>query len=420
MKTLKNTSAINNFESLATTIQQTNSFFLDKVQRQVNTALTLRNWIIGYYIIEYEQSGKDKADYGLGLFKAIAKRLIKMGVKSLQERNLYLCRDFYRAYPQILQTVSAKSYLVDFKPFEILQEPDESANLNLLLTNLSFSHFIELLKADTDVKRRFYEVHAIQNNWGVRDLKRAIESLLYERTGLSTDKQATLKKHIAQNDVKPEDVFRNTYLLEFLGLEGKPSYSESDLEESIITNLQNFLVEMGKGFCFEARQKRITFDNKHYRIDLVFYHRILKCHCLIDLKIGEFDHSDAGQMNMYLNYFKDNESANGDNDPIGIILCSGKNEALVKYAIMGLPQQVFVSKYLINLPSEKEFYTGCIIKEIILKDESLIEFIINKNISLDFFKKQYAHYRRSLLEITEERFLDYLIVCLVCNLIITH
>ena len=361
MKTLKNTSSINNFESLATTIQQTNSFFLDKVQRQVNTALTLRNWIIGFYIVEYEQSGKDKADYGVGLFKAIAKRLLKMGVKSLQERNLYLCRDFYRAYPQILQTLSTKTYLVDFKPFAILQtvsailpDPDESANLNLLLNNLSFSHFIELLKADTDTKRRFYEVHAIQNNWGVRDLKRAVESLLYERTGLSTDKEATLKKHILQNDAKPENVFRNTYLLEFLGLEEKSSYSESDLEESIITNLQNFLVEMGRGFCFEARQKRITFDNKHYRIDLVFYHRILKCHILLDLKIGEFDHSDSGQMNVYLNYYKDNEFTKGDNDPIGIILCSGKNEALVKYATVGLPQQVFVSKYLINLPSEKE------------------------------------------------------------------
>jgi predicted nuclease of restriction endonuclease-like (RecB) superfamily len=360
MKKLKNTS-VNNFESLATTIQQTNSFFLDKVHKQVNTALTLRNWIIGYYIVEYEQSGKDKADYGAALFKAIAQRLIKMGVKSLQERNLYLCRDFYRAYPKILKTVSAKSYLVDFKSFAILQtvsailtKPDESANLNLLLTNLSFSHFIELLKADTGIKRRFYELHAIENNWGVRDLKRAIESLLYERTGLSTDKEATLKKRIVPNDMKPEDVFRNTYLLEFLGLEEKPSYSESDLEESIITNLQKFLIEMGRGFCFEARQKRITFDNKHYRIDLVFYHRILKLHLLVDLKIGEFDHSDAGQMNMYLNYYKDNEFTNGDNDPIGIILCSGKNEALVKYATMGLPQQVFVSKYLINLPSVEE------------------------------------------------------------------
>ena len=284
-----------------------------------------------------------------------------MELKSLQERNLYLCRDFYRAYPQILQTVSAKSYLGDFKPFPILQtmsailpEPDESANLNLLLNNLSFSHFIELLKADTDTKRRFHEVHAIQSNWGVRDLKRAIEGLLYERTGLSTDREATLKNHIAQNDFKPEDLFRNTYLLEFLGLEEKLSYSESDLEESIITNIRNFLVEMGRGFCFEARQKRITFDNKHYRIDLIFYHRILKTHILLDLKIGEFDHSDSVQMNVYLNYYKDNEFTKGDHDPIGIILCSGKNEALVKYAAMGLPQQVFVSKYLINLPTENE------------------------------------------------------------------
>ena len=152
--------------------------------------------------------------YGVGLLKAIAQKLTKMEVKSLQERNLYLWRDFYRAYPQILQTLSA-----------ILPELDESANLNLLVTSLSFSHFIELLKADTNVKRRFYEVYAVQNNWSVRDLKRAIESLLFERTGLSTDKEATLKKHIVQNDVKPEDVFRNTYMLEFLGLEEKSSYS---------------------------------------------------------------------------------------------------------------------------------------------------------------------------------------------------
>jgi predicted nuclease of restriction endonuclease-like (RecB) superfamily len=295
------------------------------------------------------------------LFKTIAKKLMLQGVKSLQERNLYLCRDFYRAYPHILQTVSAKLYLADFQHTGILQTlsatlkaNNQSLHLNQLLTTLSFSHFIELLKADTDVKRRFYEQQAIKNNWGVRDLKRAIESLLYERTGLSTDKEAVLKNHLSANEVKPEDVFRNTYLLEFLGLEEKSSYTESELEDRIITNLQHFLIEMGRGFCFEARQKRITFDNKHYRIDLVFYHRLLKLHILVDLKIGEFDHSDAGQMNMYLNYYKSNESAIGDNDPIGIILCSGKNEALVKYATMGLPQQVFVSKYLINLPSVED------------------------------------------------------------------
>ena len=324
--------------------------------------MTLRNWIIGYYIVEYEQSGKDRAKYGTGLFKTLAQKLAKKGIKSLQERNLYLCRDFYRTYPQILQTVSAKSYLIDFQYAEILQTaPAELSkagasqeDINLLLTHLSFSHFIELLKADTDPKRRFYEVQAVNNNWGVRDLKRAIESLLYERTGLSKAKEIPLQKFNEQLELLPENVFRNTYLLEFLGLENKEGYSESDLEESIITHLQNFLLELGRGFCFEYRQKRITFGNTHYRIDLVFYHRILKCHILLDLKIGEFNHADAGQMNMYLNYYKQNERHAGDNSPIGIILCSGKNETLVKYATMGLSQRVFVSKYLINLPTEKE------------------------------------------------------------------
>lgn len=349
------------FEELARSISDVNKYFLQKAQQQVNTSLTIRNWLIGYYIVEYEQSGKDRANYGTRLLKEIAKKIQESGVKSLQERNLYLCRDFYRAYPEILQTPSAKLYLADFQSFEKLQIPSaklprkgNSTLINHLIVNLSFSHFVELLKADAGDKRQFYEQQTMQNNWPVKDLKRAIESLLYERTGLSTNKVATLQDFSKKTDPLPEAVFRNTYLLEFLGLEDKAPYNESDLEERIITNLQHFLIELGRGFCFEARQKRITFDNKHYRIDLVFYHRILKCHVLLDLKIGEFDHSDAGQINMYLNYYKENESHNGDNPPIGIILCSGKNEALVKYATMGLPQQVFVSKYLVNLPSEKE------------------------------------------------------------------
>jgi len=362
MITKQNISVISNLDNLATTIQETNSFFLNKVQKQVNTALTLRNWLIGFYIVEYEQSGRDRADYGKQLYKAIADKLVTKGLKSIRERHLYLCKDLYKAYPQILRTPSAKSYLMGFHYPKILRTVTAElsvsdtlqADMNLLLTNLSFSHFIELLRAESTTKRRFYEMQVLKNNWGVRDLKRAIDSLLFERTGLSTDKESVLEEHQLANDLKPEDVFRNTYLLEFLGLEQRTSYTESDLEESIITHLQNFLLEMGRGFCFEARQKRITFDNTHYRIDLVFYHRILKCHILLDLKIGEFTHADAGQMNVYLNYFKENETHNGDNAPIGIILCAGKNEALVKYATMGLTQQVFVSKYLINLPSEEE------------------------------------------------------------------
>lgn len=355
MKTVKN------LEHLAAIIQETNAYFLNKAQQQVNTALTIRNWLIGLYILEYEQNGNDRARYGAALLKTLSKKLTDKGIKSLQERNLYLCRDFYRAYPQILQTPSAKLYLADFELFKKLQTPsakllqaETNGNISLLLTRLSFSHFIELLKANSEAKRRFYEAQIIENNWPVKALKRAIEGLLYERTGLSKKKAAALQDFDRQNNSLPETVFRNTYLLEFLGLEDKAPYTENELEERIITNLQHFLLELGRGFCFEHRQRRITFGNKHYRIDLVFYHRILKCHVLLDLKIGEFDHADAGQMNMYLNYYKENESHNGDNPPVGIILCSGKNEALVKYATMGLPQQMFVSKYLVNLPSEKE------------------------------------------------------------------
>ena len=182
-----------------------------------------------------------------------------------------------------------------------------------------------MLKADTPLKRSFYEVEAVRNSWSVRELQRAMNSMLFERTGLSTNKQAVLEKHIRQERLLPEDIFRNPYMLEFLGLSEKAEYSEYDLEQAIITHLQTFLLEMGKGFCFEARQKRITFGNTHYRIDLVFYHRILKCHVLVDLKLGEFDHADAGQMNVYLNYYQENETSEGDNPPVGLILCASKN-----------------------------------------------------------------------------------------------
>ena len=372
---------IKNIDNLANAIQHTNEYFLNRVQKQVDIALTLRNWIIGYYIVEYEQRGEDRAAYGKKLYKEIADRIVSRGIKSIRERHLYLCKDLYKAYPQILRSASAKSYLINFDDNRILRTVSaksasasedgkltlQQIDINLLLNKLSSSHFIELLKADTQLKRNFYEVQAIKNNWSVRELKRAMNSLLFERTGLSTDKEAVLRKFSKENDLKPEDVFRNPYLLEFLGLEEKLSYSETDLEEAIITHLQNFLLEMGRGFCFEARQKRITFDNTHYRIDLVFYHRILKCHVLIDLKMEEFSHADAGQMNVYLNYYKENEMQQGDNSPVGIILCASKNEALVKYATAGLPQKVFVSKYMINLPSEKE------LKKIIQEEQKKIQ-----------------------------------------------
>ncbi|MCW3463467.1 PDDEXK nuclease domain-containing protein [Chitinophaga nivalis] len=252
-----------------------------------------------------------------------------------------------------MRTLSAKSITTESTTNQPIVDNLKTTS-DLLPNRLSFSHFIELLKSDTPLKRSFYEIETIKNNWSVRDLQRAINSMLYERTGLSSDKQAMLESQTKSEGLKPEDVFRNPYMLEFLGLEEKAVYTETELEQAIINHLQTFLLEMGNGFCFEARQRRITFDNTHYRIDLVFYHRILKCHVLLDLKIGEFTHADAGQMNVYLNYYKEHEMNEGDNPPVGIILCANKNENLVRHATAGLPQQVFVSKYLINLPSEIE------------------------------------------------------------------
>ena len=280
--------------------------------------------LFGFYIVEYEQNGADKAEYGEQVLKEIAHKT--KHISGMSERNLYLFKSFYLGYPQIQQSLTVKSFLPEFHASGILQTlsaklgSNERFDLNVvnsgsfqifqtlsgkiqididrLVNQLSFSHFIEFLKADSQLKRNFYEVEAIKNNWSVRELQRAMNSLLFERTGLSTNKEAIIQKHISHELLLPEDVFRNPYVLEFLELKEETEYSESELEQAIINHLQSFLLELGKGFCFEARQKRITFGNKHYRIDLVFYHRILRCNVIIDLKIGEFDHSDAGQMNV--------------------------------------------------------------------------------------------------------------------------
>jgi predicted nuclease of restriction endonuclease-like (RecB) superfamily len=372
-----NPSTINDLQQLTAAIRDTTDYFLKQAQRQVNASLTLRNWIIGHYLVEYEQQGEDRAKYREKLLKELAKELRKTGSKGFSFQSLYLCRHFYLTYPQIVQTVSEQFQLPDFQKIGIFQtlsgkfqSPDFKEETifgtlsrkldkgpftesRLLVERLSFSHFVELIKLSDPLKRAFYETQTIRNNWSVRQLQRAIMSMLFERTNSSTDKKAVLDSYQAGAEMKPEDLIRNPYLLEFLGLENQ-SYSETDLEKAIIDHLQTFLLEMGMGFCFEARQKRITFDNRHYRIDLVFYHRILKCHILVELKMETFSAADAGQMNVYLNYYKENEMQEGDNAPIGIILCAGKSEALVRYATTGLSHNVFVSKYLTNLPTESD------------------------------------------------------------------
>jgi len=360
----------NNFEKLVNSIYQTHCVLQENAAKAINYNLTVRNWLIGCYIIEYEQNGDDRAKYGTSLLEEIAKKLKNKGLKGLHRRALNTCRLFYQTYPQIWLTLSAElqnsqyTVMLSSVPAERLNiwltpsagsESKMNVPPELLLSRLSYSHFIELIRVEDELQRLFYEVEAIKNNWNIRELRRSIDTSLAFRTTMSTDKQAVIAKIKNLKPTTNAEVIRNPYILEFLDLDEKSEYNESELEQQILNHLQEFLIELGTGFCFEARQKRITFNNKHYRIDLVFYHKILKCNVLIDLKLYEYDYSDAGQMNLYLNYYKNNEMSDGDNPPIGIILCSEKDDMLVEYSTAGMDDHLFVSKYLVKLPEKKVF-----------------------------------------------------------------
>lgn len=326
---------------------------------QVNQGLTLRNWLFGYYLAEHELSGQ-RADYGKEHLKNIANALSEQGIKGMTHSALYRFQQFYQCYPQIFATVSQRLQYTDIKLDKISatvsrksEQVTNAVDSDKLVSRLNYSHFLELIKVENPVKRQYYELCAIKEHWSVRELRRAINTMVYERSGLSAEpKISGNQPEISQSELG--GIIRSPLLLEFLDIPEKAEFSESDLEQAIIHKLQDFLMELGRGFCFEARQKRITFDNKHYFIDLVFYHRILKCHVLIDLKLGEFSHADAGQMNLYLNYYKENEMEQGDNPPIGIVLCANKNDELVHYATGGLSKELFVGRYMLSLPSEKE------------------------------------------------------------------
>lgn len=346
------------FDQLITTLEGVHQLLAARAVQQVNTALTVRNWLIGYYFVEFDQHGEDRADYGQRLMERTAERL--EGIRGMAVSNLRNFRQFYLMYrwfgsyiaeqtgfTPIHQTVSGELQPVDNEE-EMLKMPPQR-----LLNALAFSHFIELIRLDSELKRRFYEVEAVKNGWSVRQLTRATTTLLFERTGLSTDKAAVISRLAEDKPGPVAERMRDPYVLEFLNLSEQAEYSENDLETAILSHLQTFLIEMGRGFCFEARQRRITFGNTHYKIDLVFYHRILKCHVLIDLKIGRFDHGDAGQMNLYLNYYRENEMTEGDNPPVGLILCADKDDSLVRYATGGMANDLFVSKYQLQLPDQQ-------------------------------------------------------------------
>lgn len=295
--------------------------------KAINTELVKVNWEIGRHIVEYEQHGRERAEYGSELLAKLSNDLRQRHGKGFGRRNILDMRRFYLAY-QKWQTVSAK---------------------------LSWSHYIALISISDDTARKFYEKHTLNENLSVRELERQINSSLFERLALSKDKKGVLqlskKGHIISQ--APEAV-KDPYVLDFLKIPQSHKMTEKDLEQKIIDNLQFFLLELGKGFAFVARQYRVSLRNKHYSIDLVFYHRILKCFVLIDLKIRNVAHTDIGQMNLYLNYFRTEENVMGDNEPIGIILSAEKDEVLVEFATGGISNKIFVSKYQLYLPDKKE------------------------------------------------------------------
>lgn len=309
--------------------------------RNVNFIMVQTYFEIGRMIIEEEQNGKERADYGKSLLKELSKVLTKEFGKGFSITNIQQMRNFYLVY-QKQQTVSANS----------VKAIQQTVTANF---QLSWSHYLKLMRIDNENERKFYEIEAAKNNWSVRELERQYDSALFTRLALSRNKDEV--KKLSENGLvleKPKDAIKDPYILEFIGLPEKSAYSESDLEQGIIDKLEHFLLELGTGFTFVARQKRISFDDKHFRIDLVFYNRILKCFVLIDLKIGELKHQDIGQMQMYVNYYDREIRLDDENKTIGIVLCQNKSETIVEYTLPENNEQIFASKYKTVLPSKEE------------------------------------------------------------------
>jgi predicted nuclease of restriction endonuclease-like (RecB) superfamily len=374
-----------NYEELINDISNINNTTLTTVVRAVNKILTIRNWLIGAYIFEYEQNGLDRAAYGTQLIRKLADDLKSRKIDGLSDRNLKNFRQFALTYPALAKDDNISDFLsvisIPLNQLQIRQSlPAEfraSAN-NLfpalvsrelqspsliwqdnnyyqsLFSRISWTHMVELIRVDNTTKRAFYELECIKSNWSTRELKRQINSMLYEQIGLSKDKEAVLAlANEGQLTDSPERILRDPYILEFLKLEERTSYSESDLEEALINHLQEFMHELGRDFCFVDRQFRITVGGEHYFLDLLFYHRSLQCLIAIDLKLGKFKHDYAGQMNFYLNYLRENVAYPHENPPVGILLCAEKDAEEVYYATVGLDNQLFFSRYMVALPSEE-------------------------------------------------------------------
>jgi len=349
-----------NFSQLVAAIRQVHEHLAAQAGKAVNISLTLRNWMIGYYIAEYELRGADRATYGDKLLSELAKRLLRLNISNCNRRQLYRYMRLYRLYPGIVGTLSAQ--LKKQLPIETVSlqkmgtvSPQLEIPPKTILQRLSYSHIELIVDLDDPLKRTFYEIECIRGNWSVRELKRQIATLYYERSGLSHNKKklAELIKSTAERS-EPRIMIRDPYIFEFLGLRSKEVMGESDLEDALLDKIQDFLLELGHGFCFEARQKRILIGKTHGFVDLVFYHRVIKCHVLVELKVDEFKHEYLGQLNTYVTWYRKNMMSDGDNPPVGLLLCTQKDHVLVEYALAGMDNKLFVSKYQLELPKKEQ------------------------------------------------------------------
>ncbi|MDY0281004.1 MAG: PDDEXK nuclease domain-containing protein [Salinivirgaceae bacterium] len=356
------------FESLVASIVRIHQQAQKVAAKAVNVSLTLRNWFIGHRIVEFEQHGDNRAAYGESLIDRLAQSLATQGLPRVTPRELRRYRQLYQVYPRIWESVTPKSLsqagfnallpLSDFLPISIRESVTSESEIveaatPQLIYRLSFTHLSELIQLSDDTQRHFYEIECIRGNWSVRELRRQIASLYYERSGLSKDKsKLSAMAHATAETLQPAQIIRDPYIFEFLGLRSRDVMGESDLEDALLDRLQDFLLEMGHGFCFEARQKRILIGDEHFFVDLVFYHRVLKCHVLVELKTAAFNHEHLGQLNTYVAYYKKHEMTPGDQPPVGILLCTRKNEALVEFAIGDLSNTLFVSRYAVEMPDK--------------------------------------------------------------------
>ncbi len=390
------------FPQLTSNILVTHNALQNNAIRAINQNITARNWLVGYWIVEFEQNGEDRAKYGEKLLSELAKAIKVRGLGTVM---LNLCRKFYKTYPtlsteigkflisrgdsqiiqsliekfqitenendiifqsligklpiptaSIFQTVTEKSVgdpnLVPADSIEVIPQVGDDK----IFSRLSFTHIIPLLSIDDPLKRSFYEIETIKGCWSVRELRRQIDTLCYERAGISKnpEKLMALVNDKAETSL-PTTVVKSPYVFDFLGLKSADVVEESDLETMLISHIQEFILELGEGFCFEGRQKRILIDDEYFFVDLVFYHRILKCHVLVELKTKKFNYADMAQLNMYVAYYRDKMMTEGDNAPIGILLCTDASSDMVRYATAGMDENLFVSKYLLQLPAKEKF-----------------------------------------------------------------